>query len=316
MKRIFELSMSDVKNMKKSELINTIKYSEGRTVMAETVIANPPLIGKVSNPELAAAFGADMITLNFFDFNCPIIWGIDDINIDASVGLEELHKGLSVKAKENFNNKNYIRDIKHMVGRLIGVNIEPVPEGSNYFEGRTLTESNLNKIKEYGFDYIVITGNPNTGVTTETIIEGVKKAKAILGNEVIIIAGKMHGAGGENIYDQEVLKEFVKSGADVVLIPAVGTVPGVDANLAKDLIDAIHEAGGLAMTAIGTSQEGAQKNIIENIAIMCKAAGADIQHIGDAGYAGIALPENIMTMSIAVRGVRHTYRRIAYSINK
>lgn len=45
-------------------------------------------------------------------------------------------------------------------------------------------------------------------------------------------------------------------------------------------------------------------------------AGADIQHIGDAGYAGVALPENIMALSIAIRGVRHTYGRMAYSLNK
>ena len=45
------------------------------------------------------------------------------------------------------------------------------------------------------------------------------------------------------------------------------------------------------------------------------AAAVDIQHIGDAGYAGIALPENIMTLSIAIRGKRWAYHTIASSIN-
>ncbi len=49
---------------------------------------------------------------------------------------------------------------------------------------------------------------------------------------------------------------------------------------------------------------------------MCKMAGTDIHHLGDTGYFGMALPENIMAYSIAVRGVRHTYHRMACSIER
>jgi len=49
---------------------------------------------------------------------------------------------------------------------------------------------------------------------------------------------------------------------------------------------------------------------------MSKMAGADIHHIGDTGYAGLALPENIFTYSVAIRGVRHTYSRMARSVNR
>ena len=38
--------------------------------------------------------------------------------------------------------------------------------------------------------------------------------------------------------------------------------------------------------------------------------------IGDTGYPGMALPENIMAYSVAIRGVRHTYHRMAASINR
>ncbi|HFV5581391.1 TPA: haloacid dehalogenase-like hydrolase, partial [Escherichia coli] len=50
------------------------------------------------------------------------------------------------------------------------------------------------------------------------------------------------------------------------------------------------------------------------IALMSKMAGADLHHIGDTGYMGMALPENILAYSIAIRGVRHTYTRIARSV--
>ncbi|GFR36436.1 hypothetical protein TCEA9_22480 [Thermobrachium celere] len=70
------------------------------------------------------------------------------------------------------------------------------------------------------------------------------------------------------------------------------------------------------MTIIGTSQEGADENTIRSIALMCKMVGADIHHFGDVGYAGVAIPENIMAYSIAIRGKRDTYLRMARSINR
>ena len=70
------------------------------------------------------------------------------------------------------------------------------------------------------------------------------------------------------------------------------------------------------MTAIGTSQEGADTATIRQIALMCKMTGTDVHHLGDAGYGGMALPENIQTYSVAVRGIRHTYHRMAASVNR
>ena len=50
---------------------------------------------------------------------------------------------------------------------------------------------------------------------------------------------------------------------------------------------------------------------------MSKTAGADIHHIGDAGYGGMAIPENIMALSIiAIKGRRHTYRCMALSLRR
>ena len=77
-----------------------------------------------------------------------------------------------------------------------------------------------------------------------------------------------------------------------------------------------HSLGCLAMTAIGTSQEGADVDTIRRIALECKMTGADIHHLGDSGYTGIAAPENITAYSIVIKGVRHTYRRMAASINR
>ena len=49
---------------------------------------------------------------------------------------------------------------------------------------------------------------------------------------------------------------------------------------------------------------------------MFKMAGADIHHIGDTGVPGMALPQNILAYSIAIRGERHTYHKMALSVNR
>ena len=77
-----------------------------------------------------------------------------------------------------------------------------------------------------------------------------------------------------------------------------------------------HKLGALTITAIGTSQEGSDTATIRQIALWCKMTGTDIHHIGDSGYVGMALPENITAYSIAIRGIRHTYHRMAQSINR
>ena len=98
------------------------------------------------------------------------------------------------------------------------------------------------------------------------------------------------------------------------VLPAPGTVPGITTEYVRGLVSYVHENGKLAMTSIGTSQEGADEDTIRRIAIECKMTGTDIHHIGDSGYMGMALPENIFTYSVATRGVRHTYRRMAMSL--
>lgn len=57
MKRIFDLEYNDFMNYGKTELLESIKQSEGRTVMAETVISVMPLLDGVANAETASAFG-------------------------------------------------------------------------------------------------------------------------------------------------------------------------------------------------------------------------------------------------------------------
>ncbi|WP_432791906.1 haloacid dehalogenase-like hydrolase [Peptacetobacter hiranonis] len=309
MKRFLNCNASDFEKMTKSELIESIAASEGRIVVCETIGAVPQMLGDVTNAEFAASMGADIILLNIFDVNNPVMHGLP-----ADVKPED-----------------YIRKIKELTGRPVGLNLEPLEEGvastvetdewAGLSSGRAGTLENAKKAVEMGADFIVLTGNPGIGVTNKAITDTLKLYRKELGDSVVLIAGKMHAAGilgeaGEKIITKEDVREFAEAGADIVLMPAPGTVPGITMEYIRGLVSYAHELGKLTLTSIGTSQEGADVSTIKNIALMCKMAGTDLHHLGDSGYMGMALPENIFEYGKVIRGVRHTYHRMAASIKR
>jgi hypothetical protein len=297
---LLDLRPSQLIRLSGKELIDSVRACEGRVVACEVVCPVMPLLYDVTNAELTAAFGADLIILNLYDATEPYIFGVKP------------EAGESV-----------IQRLKRLTGRPVGINLEPVdPEikvmgdKANIEKGRTATRENARLAYEQGAAFIVLTGNPKTGVTNDSILKAIEDIRDELSDSIALIAGKMHGAGigsemGENIMSARDVESFIDAGADVILVPAPGTVPGVTVEFVKNIADLTHKKGAILMTTIGTSQEGSDIQTIRNIALNCKMAGADIHHIGDAGYTGIAVPENIMAYSIAVRGIRHTYRRMA-----
>ena len=222
-----------------------------------------------------------------------------------------------------------IKEIKRLTGRLVGINLEPVEDEAQcdtdemwaMTEGRKATLENAKKACNMGVNMIVLTGNPGNGVSNKAITDTLKKYKKHLGDQIVLAAGKMHASGvlsesGEKIITKQDVKEFVEAGADIILMPAPGTVPGITTEYIRELVSYAHSLHALTITSIGTSQEGADVDTIKQIALMCKMTGTDLHHLGDSGYTGMSLPENIMAYSVAIRGVRHTYHRIAASIQR
>ncbi len=300
-KRYLDVNLSDLEKMSKEDKLNSIKLSEGRTLATEVIGAFPGMLGDISNAELAAAFGSDIILLNVYDVDKPYFYGIEADNV--------------------------IGEIKRRTGRLVGVNLEPVDDNLDMVqekrpiaEGRTAKLGNVKKLIDDGCDFVVLTGNPATGVTNEKILYSIKEIKENFGDQIMIFAGKMHSAGdineiGKKLYSKELAESFIEAGADVLLLPAPGTVPGFTMETAKEIIDIAHDKGALTITSIGTSQEGADEDTIRRIALMAKMAGTDIHHLGDAGICpGVSTPENIMAYSIVIKGKRHTYRRMARTV--
>ena len=188
-------------------------------------------------------------------------------------------------------------------------------------DGRKATLENARLAADMGVNFLLITGNPGIGVTNEAIVQTLRLFKQELGDRLILAAGKMHASGilsegAEQILTRRDVKSFAEAGADILLLPAPGTVPGITVEYARELVRLAHSLGMLTITAIGTSQEGADMATIRQLALMAKMTGTDIHHLGDAGYGGISLPENIQAYSVAIRGIRHTYRRMAASPNR
>jgi putative N-acetylmannosamine-6-phosphate epimerase len=249
--------------------------------------------------------GADILLLNLFDCVDP--------QINALTKCEPMER---------------VRMLKKLTGRPIGINLEPVEQELETGEsmwamtsGRKATLENARRAADMGVNFILLTGNPGMGVTNEAIVQTLQLYKRELGDRLVLAAGKMHAAGiltegAEKIITKEDVKAFAEAGADIILMPAPGTVPGITLELVRELVSYAHSLGCLTITAIGTSQEGADVATIRQIALMAKMTGTDIHHLGDAGYGGMSLPENIQAYSVAIRGIRHTYRRMAASVNR
>ena len=307
-KRLLDCTSSDIAGMTGKELAEAIAGSEGRVLVCETIGAVQPMLGDVTNAEFAAAMGADMLILNLFDVNHPVINGLPDTAPEDT-----------------------IREVKRLTGRAVGINLEPLEEGIEstvdtnsewkLTSGRAGTLENAERAVAMGVDFIVLTGNPGVGVTYQAIVRTLSEYRERFGDQILLIAGKMHAAGilsesGENIITEEDVRAFAEAGADVILMPAPGTVPGITTEYIRGLVSCAHSLGKLTLTAIGTSQEGADASTIREIALMCKMTGTDLHHLGDSGYVGMALPENILEYGKVIRGVRHTYHRMASSINR
>lgn len=283
--------------MSAEDLKTAIIASEGRTILGETVVTAAPLLEGVTNAEVMTAFGADLLVLNEFDvFEKEI------------VGME--------------TTENPIQQIKDWVGRPIGINLEPVDEAAFVHDeqvtlspGRLVSKESLQAANKLGIDFIMLTGNPATGVSMAAIEEASKQAKEHYSG--LVFSGKMHGAGlAEDIIDIAQLEAFVRAGADGVLIPASGTAPGVTEEAAFKATKAIHQLGGIVISTIGTSQESADSGTIREIGLSNKRVGVDIHHIGDGDYGRMPAPENIMQLGLTVRGKRHTYFKMAQSLNR
>lgn len=146
--------------------------------------------------------------------------------------------------------------------------------------GMLATDEHLLRAKEIGADFIVLGGNPGSGTSIQDIIETTKRARKLLGNDVLIFAGKWEDGIDEKVLGdplakqdaKEVIKQLIDAGADVIDLPAPGSRHGISVRMIQELVQFIHlyKPGTLAMTFLNSSVEGADQDTIRLIALMMK----------------------------------------------
>ncbi len=285
MTRLLDLDRPALVALRGRPLLAAVADSEGRTIVAEVIAGGAPLASGVDNAEVVAALGADILILNRIE--------------EAYVG-----NGWRLPASGPVED---LAGLAERLGRPVGVNLEPgdVPAL------RRATPDSARRLVDAGAALLCLTANPGTGTTLAELATVTTSVRAAIGDGPVIWAGKMHLAGAPEPLTPAGVAALVDAGADAALLPLPGTVPGVTREAAGAIVAAVHQAGGLAVTTIGTSQEGAHPSLAAPLALLAKEVGADAHHIGDAGLGGSPDPELLYAYSVAVRGRRHTWRRMA-----
>jgi len=300
-KKLIEAFGSDFEKMTGRELLESISLAEGRGVMAE-VGPEQRNLGGITSAEIAVAFGADLVVLNTYDTITPNLTGLPSV--------------------ESQRGKPPLTLVRDLVGVPIGLNLEPVDtsmvvqEQLSLPEGRKASPQNALRAIEQGASFICLTGNPRTGVTNATIKRSLAELRKAVGDKLILMGGKMHSAGvtieaGAHIVSRSDIAGFAEAGCDVAMFPAPGSVPGIDGAVLKNWVNDAHDNGMLAMSCLDLAIEGSDLDTIRRIALYSKMAGADLSHIGDAGFN--LFPDNVMAYCVALKGKYHTYRRMAAS---
>ncbi len=320
--RLISNSRSGIKDMSAAELKAAIKGSEGRVVMAQ-LNAGESVLHDVSNPEIAQAMGADMIMVNGYNMN-----------------PEENFTGWTIQeylGKETgwVNKKVRLKEMKELLNIPIGIYLDTSnPEAFKKQEvttylwekgvqrGRKAIKENFVKLKEEGADFVVLAGNPGSGVTYENVIQAVKDCKEVVGDDVLIFAGKWEDGNVEPILgdpqlglekSKAIIKELIDAGADCITLAMPGARFGISTEEIRDLVTYIHtyKPGTLALSFLDGSVEGSDTDTVRICTIESKKTGADIHAIGDAGLTGMSVPEDIYQMAITTKGRRLTWKRMA-----
>lgn len=91
-KRLLDCTASELAAFNKEELLESLAGCEGRVMVSETIGITQPLLNDVTNAEYAAALGADVLLLNMFDVQKPVVQALPKVAPEeADVGRPAGH---------------------------------------------------------------------------------------------------------------------------------------------------------------------------------------------------------------------------------
>lgn len=299
--RLLDAVASDFASMSASDLKQSIASAEGRTVAMEAICSYQSPVEGVSHGEIGAAMGADIVILDRYDSLKPVIQGAPDWVIEDTAPLARY---------------------RELLGRPVGVNliVADAEQGAS-LGGRLATAPHIQRIIDHGVQIITLYVRPKMGGTLDMMLAAASTLHELSDNRVLLIGVPSFSKPAPRTepqmrdYQYEV-EALLQSGCDGIGLPMPGTKQGWEPAHAAQLIDAIHTQNGLAWLFLTGSVEGAPTSVMAQLALMAKQIGADACRLDEAGLSGMPPPENILAFSLALRGQRHTYRRMAASIRR
>ena len=101
-KRLIDCTARELASYNKAELLQSITESEGRVLATETIGTVTPMLVNITNAEFVTSLGSDLIMLNVFDVQHPVINGLPETVPEDT-----------------------IREVKRLTGRMVAINLEP-----------------------------------------------------------------------------------------------------------------------------------------------------------------------------------------------
>lgn len=316
-KRVLTSTPKELLSLSADDLLTAIRMSEGRVIAVASRVRCGNLVDNVSNAEVAAAFGADIIILDTYIPGSPYIpgWPSKDPTDD------EATKDIQIQMGRGYS----IKEIREILGRPVSILLlicskENEASMIDHYGDILATRENTRLAIESGADMIMVSG----WAPKDELMRAVGELREETKGNAILEYARPHGPGlldqpdqalgPQGLISDDEIEMLLDLGVDVIGLPGPGTYPGYTIPYVGRLVDKIHSAGALASLGLHTSQEGADVETIRRLAIYAKQAGADIHELGDSGFnESLIEPQNIMAYSIAIRGRRHTYRRMACS---
>lgn len=298
--RILDAVASEFMAMNAVGLAESIRKSEGRAIAVEVICTDEPPVDGVTHAELAAALGADIIVLDRYNPLTPIILGAPDSLMHSTTPLANLKK---------------------LIGRPVGINLLVGNNLPAEKAGRAFTPAIAQSACEQGADIFFLINQPSYGGTLKHMCSAGEWVRTHLENKVMSVAvtSASTAAPRSSIEIQafaDTLKPLLQAGYLGIGLPLPGSKQGWTLDAAARLVDCIHTEGGLAWAILTGSVEGSPREAIINLALQAKILGFDVHRLDEAGLSGMPSLQNIFTYSLAIRGERHTYRRMALSVNR
>lgn len=253
MKRALAFVASDYDQLDALSLKEGIRSSEGRILLAEIAAPSEPMYPEITNAEIASAFGADLVLIKHMDYATNQVAGLQATNPIAT--------------------------LKKLSGLGIGLNLEITDD---HTIAKYCSAENIQRAVALKPDFLSLTGYSRPEVTIDRVVSDIQLVRKYYKVFLMVNAVVAHGSQ----LSLEHYRQYITAGADMVTLPAPGTVPGVNETNITPIVTDLRALGAIVSLTTSTSQEGTGQTTARDIALAAKRCGTDVYAFGDAGICG------------------------------